>query len=192
MYCNECGKPMKPHYTGICPTCSYQKYLKSTSIEEFRADLKRADKARQKKNTSELLIVIIAGFLFSPLVWIVYFIYKNRHSIGKLAMSLSGNTISGQPNSGSVSNSNDSTPSDDNNSNSNETFITGTDGNIYSSKGAIFRDWAGNLIERGSPFRDSRGNWVQWGQPFYDNRGYCVEWGSPFYDAGNNYINPCG
>lgn len=192
MYCNKCGKPMKPHYTGICPTCSYQEYLKNTSFDEFQADLKRADKVRQKKNSSELAIVIIAGLLFSPLVWIVYFIYKNRHSIGKLAKSLSGNTISGQTNSGSVSGSNDSTSSYDNNSNDKETIITGPDGNIYSSKGAIFRDWAGNLIERGSPFRDSRGNWVQWGQAFYDNRDYYVAWGNPFYDAGDNYINPRG
>ena len=191
MYCNKCGKPMQPHYTGICPTCSYREYVKNTSFAEFSDNLKKAQRVQKKKDNKTLAIVIIAGF-FCPLIWIVYFLYKNWGSVEKWAMNSSSSSYSGSSSSYSGGGSSGSSSSSFDDSSSEKKFVfTGGDGNIYES-GGLFCDWAGNHLEWGSPFRDSRGNLVSWGSPFYDNRDNYTTWGSPFYDAGDNYINPRG
>ena len=50
--------------------------MRNTSVAEFSANIKKAQKIQKKKDNKKLIIVIIAGF-FCPLIWIVYFLYKN-------------------------------------------------------------------------------------------------------------------
>ncbi len=199
MYCNRCGKPMEPHYTGCCGRCLYEEATSKMSTEEFFAMLGKANREAKKQNRKKEIVILIAiilvGFI-CPIVWIGYAVYKAWPVIQKWAIpsssrgkvgfnsSQSSSSYSGGGTSGSSSSSFDGGSIDK------ETLIIGGDGNAYSSSGGLFCDWAGNYIERGSPFRDSRGNWVAWGQPFYDNRDHYIIWGAPFYDAGDNYVNP--
>jgi len=181
MYCNQCGKPMKPHYKGICGSCLYREYIRNASFEEISGKARKSQRARRRKKETKNFIIIFICCVF-PVFGIAYLFFKLAIYSGA---SASAAMVSGSSGNG-VSCGGDSTAK------SSEQrrfgFVDGH-GNLCES-GGCFRDWSGYLIEWGQPFHDSRGNLVEWGSPFYDNRGNCVSWGSSFYDAGDNYISP--
>ena len=188
MYCNRCGKPMEPHYSGICKTCAYREALKNTTFEELmRRRTGNKSKSGQVKYKSSrgngINPVLVVFLVLFPLFGIAYLFFKSLKYCTPTsggASSLDVPTTSNTPSGGSAS---------EPEQNHRSFGFTDGKGNLCES-GGFFHDWSGNLIKWGDCFRDARGNLVEWGGAFYDNRGYYVGWGNAFYDAGDNYIVP--
>ena len=56
MYCNPCGKPMGPHYKGVCGTCLYREYIRNASFEEISGNARKSRQVQGRKKETKNFI----------------------------------------------------------------------------------------------------------------------------------------